>query len=219
MLVNHFVEDVRNFNTHMELVARNTLNGEARFFQAKQVILAAGSIESPKLLRRSSLYSSLPPTVQELVGKGLTDHPTTTETSSHDPCHIQRETRSRIVENTVKIGKLCGSRAGHFARIIGKIPSRPYRLTRNQCSAQSLPTKPSWRSKLSTPAPRGASTGMCSGLVPTSHLSNLIPAWTCRLRIASRGNGCLASCGVRTSSTSVRHVAWPKARLMNANFS
>ena len=79
MLVNHFVEDVRNFNTHMELVARNTLNGEARFFQAKQVILAAGSIESPKLLRRSSLYSSLPPTVQELVGKGLTDHPTTTE--------------------------------------------------------------------------------------------------------------------------------------------
>ena len=82
MLVNHFVEDVRNFNTHMELVARNTLNGEARFFQAKQVILAAGSIESPKLLRRSSLYSSLPPTVQELVGKGLTDHPTTTEVTT-----------------------------------------------------------------------------------------------------------------------------------------
>lgn len=79
LLVNHFVEDVQDQGSHFELVARNTQTGEARIFKAGTVILAAGSIESPKLLRRSSMYPSLPQTVKELVGRGLTDHPTTTE--------------------------------------------------------------------------------------------------------------------------------------------
>ncbi|NEQ99230.1 MAG: GMC oxidoreductase [Cyanothece sp. SIO2G6] len=79
LLVNHFVEDVQNHNSHLEVFARDTQTGEARIFKAGKVILAAGSIESPKLLRRSSMYSSLPQNVQQLVGRGLTDHPTTSE--------------------------------------------------------------------------------------------------------------------------------------------
>jgi hypothetical protein len=43
------------------------------------VVLAGGSIESPKLLRRSSIYPSLPPGMKPLVGNGLTDHPTSSE--------------------------------------------------------------------------------------------------------------------------------------------
>ncbi|MGK7888212.1 MAG: GMC oxidoreductase [Leptolyngbyaceae cyanobacterium] len=82
LLCNHFVEDVQNHNSHMEVFARDTQTGEARIFKAGKVILAAGSIESPKLLRRSSLYSSLPQAVQDLVGRGLTDHPTTSEIST-----------------------------------------------------------------------------------------------------------------------------------------
>jgi choline dehydrogenase-like flavoprotein len=79
LLLNHYVEDVRQSGQGHELVVRNTLTGNARVFQAPQVVLAAGSIESPKLLQRSSLFASLPPQVQGLVGRGLTDHPTTSE--------------------------------------------------------------------------------------------------------------------------------------------
>ncbi|MGF1520107.1 MAG: GMC oxidoreductase [Nodosilinea sp.] len=79
LLLNHFVEDVQQQGNRIALVARNTLTGQVRIFNAGQVVLAAGSIESPKLLRRSSLYSSLPAETQSLVGRGLTDHPTSTE--------------------------------------------------------------------------------------------------------------------------------------------
>jgi hypothetical protein len=79
LLVNHFVEDVQNHGSHIELVARNTRTGQARIFKAGTVVLAAGSIESPKLLRRSSMYPWLPQTVKDLVGRGLTDHPTSNE--------------------------------------------------------------------------------------------------------------------------------------------
>jgi hypothetical protein len=77
LLLNHFVEDVQNYNDHLQLVVRNTLTGQAKTFQASEVVLAGGSIESPKLLRRSSIYGSLQPNVKGLVGRGLTDHPTT----------------------------------------------------------------------------------------------------------------------------------------------
>lgn len=79
LLVNHFVEDVQNHGGHIELVARNTRTGQARIFKAGTVVLAAGSIESPKLLRRSSMYPWLPQTVKDLVCRGLTDHPTSDE--------------------------------------------------------------------------------------------------------------------------------------------
>lgn len=79
LLLNHFVEDVRAMDGYFELVARNTITGQIRVLRAQDVVLAAGSIESPKLLHRSSLYPSLPPTVKNLLGRGLTDHPTSSE--------------------------------------------------------------------------------------------------------------------------------------------
>jgi GMC oxidoreductase len=77
LLLNHFVEDVQDQGRYLALVVRNTLSGQAKTFQAGKVILAGGSIESPKLLRRSSMYGTLSPEVKKLVGRGLTDHPTT----------------------------------------------------------------------------------------------------------------------------------------------
>ena len=56
LLRNNFVEDVQNHGDHPELIACNTLTGQARAFKAAIVVLAAGSIESPKLLLRSSIY-------------------------------------------------------------------------------------------------------------------------------------------------------------------
>ena len=60
LLLNSYVEDVQNHGNHFELVTRNTLSGQIRTFSAVTVVLAAGSIESPKLLRRSSMYPWLP---------------------------------------------------------------------------------------------------------------------------------------------------------------
>jgi len=78
LLLNHYVEDVQNIGGgRFQLITRDTLKGGARAFQAGTVVLAGGSIESPKLLRRSSLFHSLPDTVKPLAGRGLTDHPTT----------------------------------------------------------------------------------------------------------------------------------------------
>jgi choline dehydrogenase-like flavoprotein len=79
LLLNHFVEDVQNHGGHLEIVARNTLTGQARTFRAGTVVVAAGSIESPKLLRRSSMYPWLPTAAKDLLGRGLTDHPTSNE--------------------------------------------------------------------------------------------------------------------------------------------
>lgn len=79
MILNHFVEDVQNHGTHFELVTRNTLDGQHRTFRAVTVVLAAGSIESPKLLRRSSMFPWFPDNVKAMIGRGLTDHPTSSE--------------------------------------------------------------------------------------------------------------------------------------------
>jgi len=79
LLLNHYVEDVQNHGGHLTLVARNTRTGQPRFFTAGRVVLAAGSIESPKLLRRSSMFPWLSQEVKDLVGRGLTDHPTSNE--------------------------------------------------------------------------------------------------------------------------------------------
>ncbi len=83
LLVNQFVEDVQNHGDHLDVVARNTRTGQARYFRAGTVVLAAGSIESPKLLRRSSLYPWLPQSVKDLAGRGLTDHPTSSEITAY----------------------------------------------------------------------------------------------------------------------------------------
>jgi hypothetical protein len=79
VLLSHYVEDVQNHGDHLVIVARNTLNGAVRFLRAGTVVLAAGSIGSAKLLRRSSMYPWLPDGVKGLLGRGLTDHPTSNE--------------------------------------------------------------------------------------------------------------------------------------------
>lgn len=79
LLLNHYAEDIQDQGSHLAIVSRNTLTGQARIFRAGRVVLACGSIESPKLLQRSSLKNSLPDTVRNLMGIGLTDHPTSNE--------------------------------------------------------------------------------------------------------------------------------------------
>jgi hypothetical protein len=79
LLLNAYVEDIQNHGNHFALVTRNTLNGQIRSFSALTVVVAAGSIESPKLLRRSSMYPWFADSVKGLIGRGLTDHPTSSE--------------------------------------------------------------------------------------------------------------------------------------------
>ena len=79
LMLNTFVEDVRDLGDHVEVVARDVRTGTTRTFRADRAVLAGGSIESPKLLRRSGTFASLPDGAKELVGRGLTDHPTTNE--------------------------------------------------------------------------------------------------------------------------------------------
>jgi len=78
LLLDQYVEDLQDApGGRLELLARSTLDGSSRRFQAETVVLAGGSIESPKLLQRSTLGRELPNSVQALIGRGLTDHPTT----------------------------------------------------------------------------------------------------------------------------------------------
>jgi hypothetical protein len=79
LLLNHFVEDVQDHGSQYRIVARDVLTGQVRTVSAATVVLAGGSIESPKLLRRSSMFPALPEPVKDLTGRGLTDHPTSNE--------------------------------------------------------------------------------------------------------------------------------------------
>lgn len=102
LLLDRYVEDVqRRADNRFDVVARNTLTGEARYFDAGTVVLAGGSIESPKLLRRSSIYPWLPDSVKGLVGRGLTDHPTTdwirTLATHMGNLPIRRDSHAKIV--------------------------------------------------------------------------------------------------------------------------
>jgi hypothetical protein len=103
LLLNHFVEDVQRVGgNRFSVITRNTLDNNTRTFNAGVVVLAGGSIESPKLLRRSSsLFNSLPQSVQNLAGIGLTDHPTTNELTTFvtniDNVAIPKDTHAKIV--------------------------------------------------------------------------------------------------------------------------
>lgn len=101
LLLNHYVEDVQNHGSHLAVIARNTLTGQARTFRAGATVLAAGSIGSPKLLRRSSVFPWLPDAVKGLVGRGLADHPTSNEITAFatgiGPVGLGRTDHAKIV--------------------------------------------------------------------------------------------------------------------------
>ena len=82
MLLHQYVEDIQPNGGGYEIISRTTTNASARHFFAPRVVLCAGSIESPKLLARSTVGRTLADSVQNLIGKGLTDHPTTSERSA-----------------------------------------------------------------------------------------------------------------------------------------
>jgi choline dehydrogenase-like flavoprotein len=78
LLLNHYVETVaKRADGDYDVVAQDVLRARPRTFTAPVVVLAAGSLGSPKILRRSPVFAGLPADVAALVGKGLTDHPTT----------------------------------------------------------------------------------------------------------------------------------------------
>jgi hypothetical protein len=101
LLLNRYVEDIQTHGDRHVVVARHVPSGQARYFSAPKVVLAAGSIGSPKLLRRSSLFPWLPDSSKPLVGKGLTDHPTSSELAcdvSHlDGIALPRNAHAKII--------------------------------------------------------------------------------------------------------------------------
>lgn len=82
--LNSFVEGVYDipFNWH-EVKTTNTQTGEQISYYAPKVIIAAGAIESPKLINRSSVYHRLPDMIRQRVGFGLTDHPVSGESQAY----------------------------------------------------------------------------------------------------------------------------------------
>ncbi|MEM9274429.1 MAG: GMC oxidoreductase [Cyanobacteria bacterium P01_F01_bin.143] len=82
--LNSFVESIENTpDDWYEVKTTDTVTGEQVSFYSPKVIIAAGSIESPKLINRSYVYQSFPEQVKELVGFGLTDHPVTGESQAY----------------------------------------------------------------------------------------------------------------------------------------
>ncbi|WP_299408596.1 GMC oxidoreductase [Acaryochloris sp. IP29b_bin.148] len=79
-----FVEGIYNlpFDWY-EVKTTNTITGEQVSFYAPKVVIAAGSTESPKLINRSTVYQSLPDSVKQRVGFGLTDHPVSGESQAY----------------------------------------------------------------------------------------------------------------------------------------
>ena len=82
--LNSFVEAIEpiQFDWY-EVKTTDTITGEQLSFYSPKVIIAAGSIESPKLINRSSIYQNLSDEVRSLVGFGLTDHPVTPESRAY----------------------------------------------------------------------------------------------------------------------------------------
>ncbi len=100
--LNSFVEGVFDvpFGWH-EVRTTHTITKQQRSFYAPRVIVAAGSIESPKLIQRSSVYHRLPDGVRGRVGFGLTDHPVSSESQAYvaslGPIPLSRRDHAKII--------------------------------------------------------------------------------------------------------------------------
>lgn len=82
--LNSFVEGVYDIPLGWhEVKTTNTVTGEQLSFYSPKVIIAGGSIESPKLMNRSSAYHKLPESSRAKVGFGLTDHPVSAESQAY----------------------------------------------------------------------------------------------------------------------------------------
>ena len=69
VILNHMVEGVSEAADGVTIQARDLKTKEVRTYQAKFGVLAAGTLESARLALRSGLQPN------DLIGKGLTDHP------------------------------------------------------------------------------------------------------------------------------------------------
>lgn len=101
LLLNYFVQTIDKRDDKYVLTVKDTLNDRLRDFKANIVVLAAGSLESSKILHRSPLFGSLDDNVKSLVGRGLTDHPTTNDVRA-DITHIgnlaiPKDTHGKII--------------------------------------------------------------------------------------------------------------------------
>lgn len=103
--LNTFVEGIFDvpFGWH-EVRTTSTLTGDARSFYAPKVIIAAGSLESPKLINRSAVYHRLADAVRRHVGFGLTDHPVSGESQAYvsflgheNPIPLSRADHAKII--------------------------------------------------------------------------------------------------------------------------
>ncbi len=82
--LNSFVEAITSVpHNWYEVKTTNTVTGEQKSYYSPKVIIAAGSTESPKLINRSSVYQTLPDSIRQLVGFGLTDHPVSSESQAY----------------------------------------------------------------------------------------------------------------------------------------
>jgi choline dehydrogenase-like flavoprotein len=103
LLLNRFVENVERLgDSRFRVDVVDTTNDQRRSFFARMVVLSGGTIESPKIIRRSpTLYNSLQPQVRSMVGVGITDHPTTNELSASITnlanVQIPRDSHAKII--------------------------------------------------------------------------------------------------------------------------
>ncbi len=102
--LNAFVESVNDVpHNWYEIKTTNTITGQQESFYTPKVVIAAGSIESPKLINRSEIYKNLPSQVRDRVGFGLTDHPVSAESQAYvsslgNPrIRLSREDHAKII--------------------------------------------------------------------------------------------------------------------------
>jgi len=82
--LNSFVEGVSDTEHGWhEVRVTDTVNKKQLSFFAPKVVIAAGSLESPKLISRSAVYQRLGEAVRRNVGFGLTDHPVSAESQAY----------------------------------------------------------------------------------------------------------------------------------------